>query len=1041
MNQIKRLSTKVPANVMFVVATLLMTFVITAPAAEVIKPQIGEPPRDPSICVGPDKTYYLTGTTAIEGKDGKPDFNNCRGMKVWSSKDLKAWKDLGFIWDCWDPKQNYTTAGSPNLFRGWRAYQGDLLPLPGLTPGERACGMTAPRLVFNDGRFWVGYSVCGFAAGAMSTPAADIKGPWDDHRLLAEAHGAETDRSDAQVFVDKDGTRYLLWGGGCLAKLRPREDLLAMNKSNQGYPQVGHEDDVHYLPAAIDGYPGDDGLPEHGAPYGVFLFHDGSQYVFLFTATTYRDGDIHEDAYACMSSQLHGPYSKPRPFLLDGGRCMVFKDTNNNLRTLHSSADGQPVIEPYSPTPVKTANQKPEKARRGEIVTKVPLLPPSDKPEDVEQDVEMIEPLFDHPLRDAAICKGGDDNWYMVGTEASRAADGKLDWSNNNGIRLWQSADRKDWKDLGYVWDCDKDGGEWNQRLHLDRTIGARPRLGRAVTAPEIHYLKNNYWIVYSMNGQGIGILKSKTGKPKSPYANHGRLTRQGRDPSLFEDDGQVYLVWGQGFYAKLNDDLSAIDGPVKTLFTNVKWYSRYLRRINIMGQWGSHLVKAGKWYIWTFTTRTGRAGVNSIDTLASWSESLDGPWCEPCVMLVNGGQSTLTPDGTGRFFATVSGEDEYAQCPYVPAITEVRNDNGQHMGRSKQPLNTLPNYGPNSFIAYHFAVNSVKATEIDFWIGNPKFIDCGIRDVWCGQLDDSGYYYLSGSFWGQKRWKNQVAFYRSKDLIHWEPKPGAIMTLEEMKKHPDFMWDTYKRAIETEKKKAERWGRKFEDMWPVQMAEPKALRTRDGTIYVIISAFNAGSFVLKSKSKTMDGPFEIVRGKVPFGTIEEADDGGLLINLPSGIGKAPAGETIETVTFSIKKHHFHHYRNLCMEEDCEVGVFQIDGKWVTWSADWNGNYDMLYRVADSLEGPWRNLRVGATHGGNGDIFQREDGSWWYAGFYNCNDYATRVGDPSVFTRLYIMPLHVGWHEDELIIEPKAVRRNRARLEKLGALWQSPRKR
>jgi hypothetical protein len=92
--------------------------------------------------------------------------------------------------------------------------------------------------------------------------------------------------------------------------------------------------------------------------------------------------------------------------------------------------------------------------------------------------------------------------------------------------------------------------------------------------------------------------------------------------------------------------------------------------------------------------------------------------------------------------------------------------------------------------------------------------------------------------------------------------------------------------------------------------------------------------------------------------------------------------------------------------------------------------------VADKPEGPWRNLRVGVPHGGNGWLFHDPDGSWWYGYFYNNNDYATR---PANLVRLNIMPLHVGWHGDTLIIEPKAVRVSRARLEKLGNLWQSPR--
>ena len=43
--------------------------------------------RDPSICLGPEGTYYLTGTTAGQ---------NC--IRIWQSKDLKKWEKLEFAW-------------------------------------------------------------------------------------------------------------------------------------------------------------------------------------------------------------------------------------------------------------------------------------------------------------------------------------------------------------------------------------------------------------------------------------------------------------------------------------------------------------------------------------------------------------------------------------------------------------------------------------------------------------------------------------------------------------------------------------------------------------------------------------------------------------------------------------------------------------------------------------------------------------------------------------------------------------------------------
>jgi beta-xylosidase len=89
----------------------LLAILVTPVAANVLyaandeaKPApIGPPPglrklmdtplRDPSICRGPDDTYYLTGTS-------EPfwSYNNQNGIRLWKSKDLKTWEPLGTVW-------------------------------------------------------------------------------------------------------------------------------------------------------------------------------------------------------------------------------------------------------------------------------------------------------------------------------------------------------------------------------------------------------------------------------------------------------------------------------------------------------------------------------------------------------------------------------------------------------------------------------------------------------------------------------------------------------------------------------------------------------------------------------------------------------------------------------------------------------------------------------------------------------------------------------------------------------------------------------
>jgi hypothetical protein len=67
--------------------------------------------------------------------------------------------------------------------------------------------------------------------------------------------------------------------------------------------------------------------------------------------------------------------------------------------------------------------------------------------------------------------------------------------------------DLQKWDYVGLVWSFVKDA-TWEK--------GAR-----YVWAPEIHYVRGNYYFAYCVSGGqggGTGILKSSTGKPEGPY-------------------------------------------------------------------------------------------------------------------------------------------------------------------------------------------------------------------------------------------------------------------------------------------------------------------------------------------------------------------------------------------------------------------------------------------------------------------------------------------------------------------------------------------
>lgn len=364
--------------------------------------------KDPSICRGPGETYYLTGAT-LGRVDGKEGFHNCSGARVWSSKDLKEWQDLGYAFDTREFDSEDKDMGSGSR---WHV---EFYPVPGLTPGERGRGFTAPRLVWDGERFWITHSMNGYAAGALPSEGADVKGPYVRTKLTVEAGGAPTGQSDASMFIDTDGTKYLVWGGGVIAELKSLEEMKNdFGKSKEGKNPiakdgegvVGVKGERHFIPALIEKFYTDKSLPEHGAPYGVSIVHAGGKYRFMYTASTFRDGTAHEDSYIATSDKLLGPYGKPQLLFPDSGRVSAFQDAQGKWNLVYCPNNGDKAqitsisdertwqIESIAKTGGKSsASVKPVK-----IATKIPVPKPSDKPKDVPQLLEIITPIMDYPL-------------------------------------------------------------------------------------------------------------------------------------------------------------------------------------------------------------------------------------------------------------------------------------------------------------------------------------------------------------------------------------------------------------------------------------------------------------------------------------------------------------------------------------------------------------------------------------------------------------------------------------------------------------------
>ncbi len=284
--------------------------------------------------------------------------------------------------------------------------------------------------------------------------------------------------------------------------------------------------------------------------------------------------------------------------------------------------------------------------------------------------IPPIRPLLEMQLRDTMIIRGGDGRYYMTGSTGDNI------WAYNDGVELWRSDDLVRWDYLGLVWSLDREGG-WARSWRMRR---GKPF--RAIWAPEIHYLRGNYYICFSVSRAGLGILRSTTGKPEGPYAyafSGDAALRRGIDATLFEDsDGSVHLTYGSGDeIVRLKDDLSGYAGPWRQLVmedrscVRARERARCLAGENDLGYEGATLFRAnGRYYLGSVDNIEGR-----YSFALAVSDKLDGPYrlrheAVPC-----GGGGNFFQGPGGRWYCTYFGNDDQSPFRERPAIVPIAFD------------------------------------------------------------------------------------------------------------------------------------------------------------------------------------------------------------------------------------------------------------------------------------------------------------------------------------------------------------------------------
>lgn len=299
--------------------------------------------------------------------------------------------------------------------------------------------------------------------------------------------------------------------------------------------------------------------------------------------------------------------------------------------------------------------------------------------------VPPILPAWDVHLRDGVVTLGGDGCYYLTGSSGDNI------WAWAQGIELWKSADLRRWEYLGLVWEIDTEAPEWVRRWRRHPR-----RATRAVWAPEIHYIKGNYFICYSMCPGGIGILRSASGRPDGPYVNafdyEGPIV-EAIDATLFEDeDGEVYFSYGGGgFIVRLKEDLSGFaDEPRRVIFedydTDPAHHSSGCekRGWKDIGHEGVTLFRhGGKYYLGAADSYEGR-----YSTCLAVSDSLYGPYTMRHESVPCGGGTGFFRDKRGEWWCSYFGNDSQSHFREKVGFVRIEfTDEGRVIPALEQPF------------------------------------------------------------------------------------------------------------------------------------------------------------------------------------------------------------------------------------------------------------------------------------------------------------------------------------------------------------------
>lgn len=260
-----------------------------------VRPFVDAQVRDAVICVGHDGRYYMTGST------GDDIWRENAGVELWVSSDLRQWDYMGLVW-------SFDRDGTWQ--REWRFHK------------QPVRALWAPELHYVSCRedngtvsknYFITISMPPGDRGLLKSTTGRPEGPY----VNALAGDGKWDGNiDASLFEDEDGTVYVLWAGGMMARMK--DDMSGMAEE-PWTPQLLEPDTVAAHHAAS--CPRRCGATDVGHE-GASMFKRSGLY-YLTAADTYEG---RYSSVVAISENIHGPYRMRHEGVPCGGGTGYFRD-------------------------------------------------------------------------------------------------------------------------------------------------------------------------------------------------------------------------------------------------------------------------------------------------------------------------------------------------------------------------------------------------------------------------------------------------------------------------------------------------------------------------------------------------------------------------------------------------------------------------------------------------------------------------------------------------------------------------------------------